>query len=282
MQSISDILVTTPGINPPIVAGFPKKDLCPICKGAQYVDKDVPVGHPDFSRLYPCVCILAGLEARRLARALEGIAMPPSMAEMTFDNFHPSRAARLKSPHQSEKGYEVSRIRVRIQKMRGHKISLAEHLQVALTRCQDFACKPHGFLTLMGEPGSGKTHLAAAIAHYRLSEGEAVHFAVVPDLLDHLRATFSPGSKVSYDSRLEAYKHVPLLVLDDLGTENPTPWADEKLYQLINFRYNWNRPLVVTTNNLPTHLDGRLQSRLFDRRKSAVFEILAGDYRLRG
>ena len=63
-------------------------------------------------------------------------------------------------------------------------------------------------------------------------------FVVVPDLLDHLRATFSPTSTVSYDRRFEEIRTTPLLVLDDLGTQAMTPWAREKLYQLFNHRYN--------------------------------------------
>ena len=50
-------------------------------------------------------------------------------------------------------------------------------------------------------------------------------FIVVPDLLDHLRATFQPGSAVSYDERFNEVRRARLLVLDDLGTQNATPWA---------------------------------------------------------
>ncbi len=56
---------------------------------------------------------------------------------------------------------------------------------------------------------------------------------VVPDLLDHLRATFSPSSTVSLDRRFEEVRTTPLLILDDLGTQSATPWAREKLYQIV-------------------------------------------------
>ena len=56
-------------------------------------------------------------------------------------------------------------------------------------------------------------------------------FTFVPDLLDHLRATYSPNSPVQYDQLFEQVKSTPLLILDDLGAETSTPWAKEKLYQ---------------------------------------------------
>ena len=90
----------------------------------------------------------------------------------------------------------------------------------------------------MGGYGSGKTHLAAAIANYRAGLGDPPLFIMVPDLLDHLRATFSPNSNVAFDRRFDEIRTAPLLVLDDLGTQSMTPWVKEKLYQLFNYRYN--------------------------------------------
>jgi len=70
----------------------------------------------------------------------------------------------------------------------------------------------------------------------------------VPDLLDHLRATYGPDSEVRFDERFEEVRDAPVLILDDLGTQNATPWAQEKLYQILNHRYNAQLPTVVTTN----------------------------------
>ena len=103
---------------------------------------------------------------------------------------------------------------------------------------------------LSGTYGCGKTHLAAAIANHQLTAGRPTPmFVVVPDLLDHLRATFSPTSATTLDRLFEQVKSAPLLVLDDLGTESATPWAREKLFQLLNYRYAARLPTVITTSD---------------------------------
>jgi len=100
-------------------------------------------------------------------------------------------------------------------------------LEKAFRAAQEFAEKPSGWLMFMGGYGSGKTHLAAAIGNYRKGMGEEPIFVVVPDLLDHLRATFSPSSNVSYDELFNRVRSAPLLIMDDLGTQSATPWARE-------------------------------------------------------
>ena len=89
---------------------------------------------------------------------------------------------------------------------------------------------------------------------------------VVPDLLDHLRATFSPNSQISLDRRFDEVRSARLLILDDLGTQSATPWAKEKIYQLFNYRYNAELPTVITTSLQPADLDQRLFSRMSDVR----------------
>ena len=123
-----------------------------------------------------------------------------------------------------------------------------ESIRAAFDAAKAFAEAPDGWLFVHGNYGCGKTHLAAAIVNARLAVGEPALFVVVPDLLDHLRASFAPGTAEGYDTRFEAVRNAPLLVLDDLGTEAPTAWAGEKLFQIINHRYNARMPTVFTTN----------------------------------
>lgn len=153
----------------------------------------------------------------------------------------------------------------------------------ACERAYAYAQNPKGWLILFGNYGCGKTHLAAAIANYALKHTiHQVIFASVPDLLDHLRSTFGPTSEVGYDAVFERIRNIPLLVLDDLGTENTTPWAREKLYQIINHRYNGRLPTVITSNCKPEHIEPRIFSRMTDYALcEELIMINAGDYRKR-
>ncbi|HEY8745583.1 MAG TPA: ATP-binding protein, partial [Chloroflexota bacterium] len=132
-----------------------------------------------------------------------------------------------------------------------------------------------------GGPGCGKTHLAVAIANSRILKGEPVLFQVVPDLLDHLRASFSPNSTVTYDELFEEVRSAPLLVLDDFGSQSGSPWAEEKLFQIVNHRYNHGLPTVVTTNLPPERVEPRLLSRIMGG-ASIWFRITAPDFRTGG
>jgi DNA replication protein DnaC len=138
-----------------------------------------------------------------------------------------------------------------------------------------------GWLALVGGYGSGKTHLAAAIANYQQDRGTNVIFVTIPDLLDYLRVTFSPSSTGSFDRRFNMVRNAPLLVLDDLGTESATAWAREKLFQLLNHRYVANLPTVLTSATQVEDMDERLRSRLLDRRRCTVFAITAPSYAAR-
>ena len=127
-------------------------------------------------------------------------------------------------------------------------------LKAAYQSALQFAREPQDWLVLTGPVGAGKTHLAAAIANYQVQQGNPVSFLVVPDLLDHLRSTFAPESQVTYDELFDKMRNAPLLILDDLGTQSTTPWAQEKLFQLLNHRYNGRLPTVITTSLKPVRL----------------------------
>lgn len=215
---------------------------CPECGGIGYYKEAVPFGHARFGMLVPCKCKLAD-RARRTANDLLEMSNLSAFQDKTFETFDTD--------------------------MRGVKR--------AFLRAVDFAKKPDGWLVFFGNYGVGKTHLASAIANELLKQNYRVLFAVVPDLLDHLRSTFGPSSEVQYDQRFELIRDAAILILDDLGTENTTPWAREKLFQIINHRYNGRMPTVITSNRRPEEIEPRIFSRMSDRAICEEFIIMDGD-----
>jgi DNA replication protein DnaC len=164
--------------------------------------------------------------------------------------------------------------------MREHELDRekAENLKRAFNFARNFAVNPQDWIAFSGTYGCGKTHLAAAIANERIRAGEPALFVVVPDLLDHLRSAYSPNSLTPYDKRFDEVRKAPLLILDDLGTESATPWAEEKLYQLFNYRYNARLPTVITMAK-DVDLKPRLKSLILDVGRCTPFEVLAPSYR---
>ena len=158
-------------------------------------------------------------------------------------------------------------------------ISERESLQLAYKTALQFAAEPDGWLLLEGSYGCGKTHLAAAIGNERLVKGDMVLFITVPDLLDHLRSTYGPTSEMGYDEMFDRIRGAQLLILDDLGSENPSQWAGEKLFQLLNHRYSRRLPTVITTNVDLDRIDGRIRSRMLDEGLMRRARITAPDYR---
>lgn len=208
--------------------------------------------HPEFGRAIPCICRandLARLRQAELAR----VSNLAQLGHMTFETFIPDWI--------------------------GLAADRRENLRKAFNLAQEFAAAPQGWLLLTGSYGCGKTHLAAAIAHAVIQRGEPALFIVVPDLLDHLRATFGPNSEASFDERFEQVRTAPLLILDDLGSQSATPWAQEKLFQLLNYRYAAQLPTVITTNLRVPEIEPRLRSRFADQEVTVIVTITAPDFR---
>ncbi len=103
-------------------------------------------------------------------------------------------------------------------------------------------------LFIAGPPGTGKTHLAAAIANHLIAQGRPVVCMTMIDLLERIKRTYSTTGGTDERSVLKIYKTVPLLVIDDIGKEPPTEWAISTVYNIINGRYEAYLPTIVTTN----------------------------------
>lgn len=156
----------------------------------------------------------------------------------------------------------------------------------ALRECQAFCerlqkdAHTKGVL-LMGTYGCGKTHLAAAVVHRNAENGKASMFVVVPELLAKIRSSYNAHDGKA-DEIIEAAKDAPLLVLDDLGAEKVSDWAREQIYMLVNFRYEHELPVVITTNNGGKELEAELGRRTLSRliEMTVPVTIKAGDYRM--
>ncbi|GHO88735.1 hypothetical protein KSZ_67410 [Dictyobacter formicarum] len=208
----------------------PDRSICPRCKGAGFLRADVPFGHPNFGKPIACECKESERKEKRRLQLRD-------MSNM--DAFR----------HQSFRSFSLH----------------TPGVQEAYDAATNFAKNPEGWLVLVGPNGCGKTHLAAAIANLSLDNGAVVLFEAVPDLLDHLRAAFAPTATEVYDQLFSKMREAELLVLDDLGSQQSSPWANEKLFQLLNYRYNLSMPTVITAN--PKGLQGideRIRSRLRD------------------
>ncbi len=228
---------------------------CPHCGGVGYVRYDVPVEHPKFGKLETCVC-----RAKDVAEAARSRLFAMSnlnrLSHLTFENFSPAGNDRAKFMSAQER----------------------ENLRVAFEKSEDFARKHEGWLLLEGGYGCGKTHLAAAIANFSVNNGMPTLFITVPDLLDSLRFSYD-DPEITFEQRFDDIRNSGLLILDDFGTQNATPWAQEKLFQIINYRYINKLPTVITTNLMLDEIEARIRSRLQDESFVNHLKISAPDYR---
>jgi DNA replication protein DnaC len=240
---------TSSNVNPSPTLGDPN---CPYCHGLGYLRREAELGSPDFGKLDVCVCRQSQV-AQTVRERLFSLSHLDELQGLTFESF----------------------------KMRGRKglgESQANSIEWAFNRARQYAGSLNGWLLLLGGFGCGKTHLAAAIANFAVGMGVPTLFLTVPDLLDSLRFSYD-SEDTTFEQRFDEIRNAPLLVLDDFGTQNATPWAQEKLFQVVNYRYINKLPLVVTTNLALDEIEARIRSRLADPELVSAVRITAPDYR---
>ncbi|MCY4577641.1 MAG: ATP-binding protein [Chloroflexi bacterium] len=209
---------------------------CPDCHGHGLLEADPNDRRPDkYPKYVPCKCQQPHFEAGLIER-LQLYSNLGHLRRFTFGTLREDNVA-------------------------GGEANLAL-FRDACRAAAAFAEKPEGWLVLNGPPGSGKTHLAASIANHLMEGRQIVLFMSAPDLLDQLRSGYAPTSDIAYSDIYERVAEAPILILDALGTHHATPWAQEKLQQLISHRFNAELPTVFTTASNLSDLDPHIRVRL--------------------
>ena len=113
-------------------------------------------------------------------------------------------------------------------------------------------------LILVGNNGVGKTHLACSIANELIKNGIPIIYGTLINLLAELKNSYDIDNNISEMEIIKLYEKVNLLIIDDLGKEKPSEWGLEKLFTIINSRYENNLPVIITTNYNQNSLIDRL------------------------
>lgn len=213
-------------------------EVCPACQGRGVQRLERQPGDPFFGQLLPCeVCG----EARRAAWLEKISRLSPEMLAWQLSGFR-------------DRGI----------------------LQEVVPQIRRAMEQP-GWITLSGPYGTGKSYLLAAIVNEARQAGIPAVYITMAELLQELRNTYDPAAKVGYSSLFNLLVTAEVLALDEVEKYNPTPWADEQTFNLIEHRYrHWDQGLTVFATNKPigegklivenTATPGYFESRIRDGR----------------
>lgn len=133
-------------------------------------------------------------------------------------------------------------------------------------------------LIMCGNPGTGKTHLAAAIANQLFEAGRKVIYTRVLDLIRTIRDTWDRDSLDSETQVVARYRTAELLILDEVGVSFRTENERTQLFDVLDSRYQDMRPTIVISNLGEAGLQEALGPRIYDRLMQNGSALLVFDW----